>query len=450
MNLTIIVPVLNNKEIIRNINSQVYDGDEVITLRLTSKNVIAVMNTVIENSINDDILIVNPRDNNSTKSNFLNEFRYYGTQVNNLNKKNKVSHGTSIKFNKILTTLPFTKNVLNILDYISEIYNFSENESSTTFISDTPNFLEERLMLNGVGELKSRPKILFVCDVKGWAWWIKSHYIKKYLENEFDIDIINVIGNDKKGINPNKYDLYFTFGYSYVNSLKRVPFKKTITGVTAHREKRKIASELKKAHALHANSMMLYHQFKDINKNIFYVPNGVDEEMFQPKQKYDILERDYINIGHVGKKSPMKQQETVIEPVVEKLGKNFKYTYHYNTHWDKIPHNEMPKLYKDMDLFIVASLEDGTPNGALEAMASGVPVITNRIGNMPEIIQNGYNGYIVENPTIKNYIKLIQGLDKEHLIEMGKNARQSIENNWTWEHKAENYRAMFYKLLGIK
>jgi glycosyltransferase involved in cell wall biosynthesis len=96
---------------------------------------------------------------------------------------------------------------------------------------------------------------------------------------------------------------------------------------------------------------------------------------------------------------------------------------------NKVPHTEMHELYNDMDLFIVASLEDGTPNGALEAMASGIPVISNRIGNMPEIIQNGYNGYLIDGPTkIENYVKLIKNLDKEHLIEMGKNARQSILN----------------------
>jgi hypothetical protein len=31
---------------------------------------------------------------------------------------------------------------------------------------------------------------------------------------------------------------------------------------------------------------------------------------------------------------------------------------------------------------------------------------------------------------------------------MGKNARQSILNGWTWEHQAQNYKNMFWKLLG--
>jgi hypothetical protein len=45
-------------------------------------------------------------------------------------------------------------------------------------------------------------------------------------------------------------------------------------------------------------------------------------------------------------------------------------------------------------------------------------------------------------------VNLIKNLDKDHIIEMGKNARQSILNNWTWKKQSENYRNMFHKILG--
>lgn len=449
MNLTIIIPTLNNKEIIRAMKKNRDDYDQVIPLKVTSHNVLSVMKANIEDAQHNNILIINPRDSKVLKKNFIDGFRGSGTIVTNLNKNEKPTHGSSIKFNRhelILTNDVVFKNIFDFIQYIYKDCNQEMKKYDNT-VKETVKMKEPVIKNSKDSPFTIKPKILFVCDVKGWAWWIKSHYIKKYLDDEFNIDIINVIDKGKKAIDKNKYDLYFTFGYSYVSFLRGVDFKKTITGVTAHRGK-SIVSQLKRAHALHANSMLLLNEYKHANKNIFYVPNGVDHEMFYPRKESDILERDYINIGHVGKKAKMKQQDTVIEPVIKELGSKFKYIYHYNNYMDRIPHDKMPELYTDMDLFIVASLEDGTPNGALEAMASGVPVISNRIGNMPEIIKDGYNGYIVEKPSIANYVKLIQSLDKEHLIEMGKNARQSIENNWTWEHKAENYRYMFRKLLG--
>lgn len=88
-------------------------------------------------------------------------------------------------------------------------------------------------------------------------------------------------------------------------------------------------------------------------------------------------------------------------------------------------------MYQKLDLMIIASIEEGTPNSLLESAACGVPMIGNKVGNLPEFIHtNGYNGYIVNDRTdINEYVRIIEGLDKEHLIEMGKNARQTIENS---------------------
>jgi len=49
------------------------------------------------------------------------------------------------------------------------------------------------------------------------------------------------------------------------------------------------------------------------------------------------------------------------------------------------------------DIFLYYSHHDNFPNVILEAMASGLPVITNNVGAVSEIIDNGENGYIAEN-----------------------------------------------------
>ena len=116
-----------------------------------------------------------------------------------------------------------------------------------------------------------------------------------------------------------------------------------------------------------------------------------------------------------------------------------------------IPHSEMPMIYNQMDCFVVASIEDGTPNPALEAAACGRPIISNNIGNMPEFIKDGYNGFIVPRK-IGAYVEKIRYFKetRNELIRMGNNARKTVMESWTWKKQAENYRAMFREIFKNK
>jgi glycosyltransferase involved in cell wall biosynthesis len=296
-----------------------------------------------------------------------------------------------------------------------------------------------------------KPKILFMTDVKGWAWWIKSEYIKKYLSDEFDIDIKNLLEDNGAKlyhtINKQGYDLYFSYGFSYIDFLRGVPKNKKVCGVTAHRAKNVIFPKMKMARYHHANSMMLLKELQDMGfERAYYVPNGVNEELFKPIKP--IRKEGDLIVGHVGKECPAKGQREFILPAIQATG--CKSATNLRTYKDKLPHNEMPKIYNDMDVFMVASVEDGTPNPALEAAACGRPIISNQIGNMPEFIKDGWNGFIVPRK-LSAYIDKINYFKKNRseLIRMGNNARKTVEEGWTWRLQSENYRKMFHDIFGM-
>ncbi len=57
---------------------------------------------------------------------------------------------------------------------------------------------------------------------------------------------------------------------------------------------------------------------------------------------------------------------------------------------------ELPDIYRIMDVFLLTSLSESFPNVILEAMSASVPVVATRISEVPKIIQDGQNGYMVE------------------------------------------------------
>jgi glycosyltransferase involved in cell wall biosynthesis len=142
----------------------------------------------------------------------------------------------------------------------------------------------------------------------------------------------------------------------------------------------------------------------------------------------------------------LKGQKDFIYPAVKKAGANF--ISNVKNWSERKPHKDMWEIYQNMDCFIVASTEDGTPNPALEAAACGRPIISNRIGNMPEFIRDGYNGFLVDK-NINAYVEKITYLknNRDKLIEMGNNARKTVEEGWTWKIQSYNYRNMFREIF---
>ena len=105
-------------------------------------------------------------------------------------------------------------------------------------------------------------------------------------------------------------------------------------------------------------------------------------------------------------------------------------------------------LLQALDIFALPSLSEGIPMALLEAMAASRAVVASRVGGVPEIVEDGSEGFLVEpmdvNGLTEKCLRLIQS--PEMAQKMGQMARARVERDFSSENMAHQV-ALLYKEL---
>jgi glycosyltransferase involved in cell wall biosynthesis len=114
----------------------------------------------------------------------------------------------------------------------------------------------------------------------------------------------------------------------------------------------------------------------------------------------------------------------------------------------KVPHAEMSELVKLNDVFVFPTYFEGFGLVILEAMASGLPVITTTASAGADIVQNGIEGFVIEPGNEKELKKAMQYfIDHPKQIEiMGKAARLKAEQ-YTWDSYGKRWEKIITEVL---
>ncbi len=197
---------------------------------------------------------------------------------------------------------------------------------------------------------------------------------------------------------------------------------------------------------------------------LYYIPNGVDSEKFRPGNSYDVLDKDYaidplkpviICPRRLEPKNGVEYFIRAIPLVRERypeaqfliVGGGFpeerdRFEVFLRERKQRqgvfftgnVPNTLMSKFLALSTIAALPSLMEATSIAGLEAMASGLPLVGTTVGGIPEIIEDGVSGLLVEpRDPAQLATSFIRLLDDESLrIKLGQGARARVEREFAW------------------
>ena len=200
------------------------------------------------------------------------------------------------------------------------------------------------------------------------------------------------------------------------------------------------------------------------NINILY--NGADPEVFKPYPP----KKNNINILFMGVLGRRKGSYDLIEafiPIYNKfpnvslmLGGDGEIEKTFDTVKDKLIDDRVKLMgwlqgqdkidaFRNADIYILPSYNEGLPVSILEAMAAGLPIISTPVGGIPEAVIDGVNGYLIEPGDIESISNKIDKLCVDDSLRevMGKESIRLINEKFHLRACIEDLHALYSDAL---
>lgn len=192
-----------------------------------------------------------------------------------------------------------------------------------------------------------------------------------------------------------------------------------------------------------------------------WISNGVDRDLFRSITPFREREQKAVWLGSYFHSEPdrdLKNYHSILVPLKKRLESqgiefDLRRVNSMDSEKGKEPgiefynDGEMADWYNSARVYICASNSEGTPNPALEAASCGTTIISPPVGNMPELIEHGLNGLLVEHTieSIENAAKIAIGNYENFAVEM-----QRTIKGWDWKIRANDYYELFRNLIEAK
>jgi glycosyltransferase involved in cell wall biosynthesis len=210
-----------------------------------------------------------------------------------------------------------------------------------------------------------------------------------------------------------------------------------------------------------------------ISSRLFLMHNGVDTQKFQID---DSINKTHFGfpagtpvIGFAGKASSdhdgrkgidrmLNLLRAIDEHTEREIGfltvgpgweariKNNEFKRIQTKHLGFVPPAVLPEFFNAIDIYICTARVEGGPVPVLEAMACGTTVASSDVGMIPELINDGHNGIVInldtEVPQVaQRMVDLLSDLDL--LSKIGHLGRQTVVDRFQWSQVTQDLRALY-------
>ncbi|MEA1953179.1 MAG: glycosyltransferase [Campylobacterota bacterium] len=234
---------------------------------------------------------------------------------------------------------------------------------------------------------------------------------------------------------------------------------------------------LKKADKILSTSHIMAKETKlYTDKDIEVTPFGIDMEQFKPiYTKAELFDKEDIVIGTVktleekyGIEYLIKAFKIVSDKYVDlplKLlivgGGSFDKELKQLTEdlqidsktifTGKVPFIEVPKYHNMLSVSVSVSVSNSESFGVaiIEASSCGKPVVVSNVGGLPEVVEDGVSGFVVEPKNPKQTADAIEKLilDNELQATIGNNGRARVKKLYNWDDNVKQMIKIYKKLL---
>ena len=211
---------------------------------------------------------------------------------------------------------------------------------------------------------------------------------------------------------------------------------------------------------------------------VHVIPNGIDVEVFEASQEQQGLREtlglpvDKRIVGMVANFSPVKDHGLFVGMAERLLAQRDDIhfvlvgqgptedtirgtidTQGWGQHITFLPGREdIASVYGAMDVAVLTSRMEGSPNTILEAMASGTPVVAGAVGGIPELIEDGVTGRLIAERSPEDFAEAIRATldDADGYEDLVREAREWVTRERRVEQLVAAYKHYYADLLNRK